>query len=209
MNASVSTFPREVEIQSKIRRIRTVGRGARVVSSALFSVSFVGGVLVMLAVTLAMLFGPTREQGNANGGLEDIMRSALTPLQFNVWAFLLLSGVLGIWLGILRQLERLFGNLAAGEIYTSENVHRLRTIGILCLAWASLDIMIPATHVAALSMIGAALPMDLGRFFPSMSALLSSFIAPALVLFISWVMDIGLYEKEHADALERDAELVI
>jgi hypothetical protein len=30
-----------------------------------------------------------------------------------------------------------------------------------------------------------------------------------LVLFVSWIMDVGLYEKEHVDVLRRDAELVI
>ena len=33
--------------------------------------------------------------------------------------------------------------------------------------------------------------------------------AAGLVLLASWIMDVGLYEKEHADALQRDADLVI
>jgi hypothetical protein len=45
--------------------------------------------------------------------------------------------------------------------------------------------------------------------FPSLSEWLSSIFAAGLVLLASWIMDIGLYEKDHADALERDAELVI
>jgi hypothetical protein len=45
--------------------------------------------------------------------------------------------------------------------------------------------------------------------FPSFGELLSSFAAAGLVLLVSWIMDVGLYEKEHADALRRDADLVI
>jgi hypothetical protein len=38
---------------------------------------------------------------------------------------------------------------------------------------------------------------------------LTSFFAAGLILLASWIMDVGLYEKEHADALKRDADLVI
>jgi len=37
----------------------------------------------------------------------------------------------------------------------------------------------------------------------------SSFATAGLVLLASWIMDVGLYEKDHADALQRDAELTI
>ena len=34
-------------------------------------------------------------------------------------------------------------------------------------------------------------------------------LTAGLILLVSWVMDVGLYEKDHADALQRDADLVI
>ena len=55
----------------------------------------------------------------------------------------------------------------------------------------------------------ASVPIDLDRLFPAFGELLSSFVAAGLVLLVSWIMDIGLYEKDHADALQRDADLVI
>jgi hypothetical protein len=55
----------------------------------------------------------------------------------------------------------------------------------------------------------ASVPIDLDRVFPSLSALFSSFATAGLVLLASWIMDVGLYEKDHADALQRDAELTI
>ena len=43
----------------------------------------------------------------------------------------------------------------------------------------------------------------------SPSESVSSFFAAGLILLVSWIMDVGLYEKDHADALRRDADLVI
>ena len=36
-----------------------------------------------------------------------------------------------------------------------------------------------------------------------------SFLTAGLILLVSWIMDVGLHEKEHADELRRDADLVI
>jgi hypothetical protein len=41
------------------------------------------------------------------------------------------------------------------------------------------------------------------------SSQLSSIISAGLILLASWIMDVGLYAKDHADALQRDADLVI
>jgi hypothetical protein len=43
----------------------------------------------------------------------------------------------------------------------------------------------------------------------SQQQLLASFATAGLVLLVSWIMDVGLYEKQHADALRHDADLVI
>ena len=52
MNASASALPREDEVQSKIRKVRTFGRNARVVCAALFGFGLVGSVVVLLIVVL-------------------------------------------------------------------------------------------------------------------------------------------------------------
>jgi hypothetical protein len=208
VNAAALALLREVEVQSKIRKIRAFGRSARVVCSALFSLSFVVGVLAMLVVLLAMISGH-REPGSNNRELDDLMRAALTPLQFNVWAFCILSLVLSIWLGVLRQLERVFGSLAAGAIYTPENVRRVRNVGLLCLLWSSLDILIPAMILVGLRFIDAPGPIDVDRVLPSLSELFRVVVTPGLILLVSWIMDVGLYEKEHADVLRQEADLVI
>ena len=187
MNASASAFPREDKLQSNLRKVRTFCRNARVACAALFGFGLVGSVFILVFVAL----GP----------------KLATP-QLKVWAFLVIGMLSGVGLSVMYQLYRLFTNLAAGAIYTSENVRRVRHVGLLCLVWALLSIVIPvaSASLVALGFIDAWGPF---KSEPVLSPSLSSFVAAGLILLVSWIMDVGLYEKEHADALQRDADLVI
>ena len=205
VSASISALTREDEVLSKIRKVRAFGRNARVVCSALFAL----GLVVCVILVLVMLFGPFREPRSGNGGVFSILAGLHTPPPLRVWTFLMMGAVVGVWLAAVYQLYCLFGNLAAGAIYTPENVRRVRYVGLLWLLWAMLGIVIPATLVVAHRLTDASVPIDLDRIAPSFSELLSSFVAAGLVLLVSWIMDVGLYEKENADALERDAKLTI
>ena len=115
--------------------------------------------------------------------------------------------VVGVWLTVVYQLYRLFGNLANGAIYTPENVRRVRYVGLLMLVAAVIDFVIPAALVVAHRFIDPSVPIDLDLLFPSL--LSGEFISAGLILLASWIMDVGLYEKDHADELKRDADLVI
>lgn len=216
MNASASALPHEDEVHSKIRKVRAFGRNARVVCAALFWLALVGIVVVPLIAVIAragMDVGaggvPTDAPRPNNGGTFDVLQALFSPPQLLVCVFLIMGVVIGVWLAALRQLYRLFGNLAAGAIYTPENVRHVRNVGLLLLLWAGLSIVIPTAIVVARGLIDASVPIDLDRVFPSLSQLFSSFATAGLVLLASWIMDVGRYEKDHADALQRDAELTI
>ena len=133
----------------------------------------------------------------------------LTTLQYKVSAFLVVGVVTSVWLSAVYQLYRLFGNLAAGAIYTSENVRIVRYVGLLWLLAAVLGIVIPAALLVARGFIDTTVPIDLDLLFPSFSDLIGNFVSAGLILLASWIMDVGLYEKDHADELKRDADLVI
>jgi len=184
---SASALSREDEVQSKIGKVRTFGRSARVVCAALYGFGLVGSVVMLLSVAL----GPK-----------------LTTPQLKVWAFLVTGVLSGVGLSAMYQLYRVFGNLAAGAIYTPENVRRLQRVGLLWLLWALLGVLIPvaSTSLVALGFIDAWSPFESE---PVLSQSLGSFAAAGLILLVSWIMDVGLYEKDHADALQRDADLVI
>jgi DUF2975 family protein len=205
LNASASALPREEEVQSKIRKVRAFGRNARSVCAVLFGLGLVGSVVLLFIVVRSNFPAPN----SGDGGAYDILTSPLTPLQLKVWWLLSVGVAIGVWLAAVHQLYRLFGNLAAGAIYTPENVRRVRYVGLLWLLLAVLNIVLPATLVVANGFFDPPVPIDLDRVFPSFGELLNSFAAAGLVLLVSWIMDVGLYEKEHADALRRDADLVI
>jgi hypothetical protein len=213
VNASASALPREAEVQAKIRKVRTFGRGARGVCTALFWLLLVGFGLMPIAIMIRLGtgagFAPTeiRTPSTDNGDLYDVLVALLTPLQLALCVFFILGVVIGVLLATLSQLHGLFGNLAAGAIYTTENVRRIRNVGFLQLVLAVLGVVIPTAIVVARGFIDTSVPID--RVFPSLSEVISPFVTAGLVLLASWIMDVGLYEKDHADALQRDADLTI
>ena len=190
MNAPASALPLGDEVQSKIRKVRTFGRNARVVCWALLVLA-----LVMCVLLLVFMFGPIRESKSSNVGV-----------------YVTLTSV-GFWIAAGCQLYRLFGNLAAGAIYTSENVRRVRNVGLLWLLFAVVGAVLPITIEVAHLAIDGSTPVNLKSAFAvalaSSFGLLKSLVSAGLVLLASWIMHVGLYEKEHADALRRDADLVI
>jgi hypothetical protein len=193
VNASASFLDREVEVQSKIGKVRTFSRVARVACSAVFGFGLVG-CLVMLLLSVLGIFLP--KIGGVTG---------FTPEQ-RIWVLPAVFVVAGIWLAAVYELYRLFGNLASGAIYTVENVRRVRHVGLLWLLLAVLGILLPLLS-AALVAFGVTIPKGSAEF--SLPEALNSFISAGLILLASWIMDVGLYEKDHADALQRDADLVI
>jgi hypothetical protein len=217
VSAPASALPREDEVQSKIRKIRTFGRNARVVCAALFWLALVGIVIVPLFAIVVrtgmeiagVAPADVLRPNESDGGAYDVLQALLTPLQLVVCVVLVLGVVIGVWFAALNQLYLLFGSLATGAIYTPENVRRVRNVGLLLLLLAVLGIVIPTALVVARGLIDASVPIDLDRVFPSVSEVFSSFATAGLVLLASWIMDVGLYEKDHADALQRDAELTI
>jgi hypothetical protein len=210
VNVTASATPRDEQVQSKIRRIRAFGRNARAVCTFLFWLAAASGAALLIIVVRGAV-SPLHATGWGpdNGRIPDFLTSPLTPLSAKVCTLVAMMAGIAVWLAALRQLQHLFGNLAAGAIYTLETVRRVRNVGLLWLLYAVLSLVIPATLVIANSLADASVHIDFDLVFPSFSEAFGTFIAAGLVLLVSWIMDVGLYEKEHADALRHEAELVI
>ena len=133
--------------------------------AAIFGFGLVGSVVMLLVIVLGPIPG-----SNTNIGLGAVFytvsKALLTTLQFKVSMFLAVGVVIGVWLSAVYQLYRLFGNLAAGAIYTPENVRRVRYVGLLWLLSAVLGIVIPAALVVARGFIDTSVPIDLDRPVP-------------------------------------------
>jgi hypothetical protein len=207
VNASSSSFTREVEVQSKIRKVRTFGRAARTVFAALFGFGLVGSVGMLLLIVVGPIHGA--DTGVGLPGLDGVTTAQLTTPALKLWVFVVVGLTTGISLAAVRQLYHLFGNLAAGAIYTPENVRRVRYVGLLALLSAVVEILIPVASAALVTygLIDGSAPVNRELVFPWQSV--SVIISAGLILLASWIMDVGLYEKDHADALRRDADLVI
>jgi len=207
VNASVAALPREDEVQSKIRKVRQFGRIARVVCAALFGFVLVACVVMLVVIVLGPFHG-SDSKVRMDSGFYTVAKALLTTLQFKVAVSLTFGVVTGIWLAAVYQLYRLFGNLATGAIYTRENVRLVRIVGLLWLLLVALSIVTPAALLVAHGFMDASVPIDLDVLFP-LSQLVGDFVSAGLILLASWIMDVGLYEKDHADELKREADLVI
>ena len=197
MNVSAPAVSREDDMRSKTRRVGTFSRYARVICSAAFGFGLVGSsVVILIGVMSLFIPGVQVDQG-------------FTPQQ-KMWALPFFAFASGAWLAAVYQLYRLFGNLASGAIYTAENVRRVRLVGLFWLLSATVSLLLPMIWVALIRM-GVVAPAAVPHYqtWFSWSDSLAGFASAGLVLLISWVMDIRLCEKDHADALRRDADLVI
>ncbi len=207
MIASATAVTREGEVQSKIRKVRTFGRAARTLSAALFAFGLVGSVGVLLTI----VFGPVPGSGSGLGlpGFDSVTTAQLTTPALKAWAFVGVSLMAGASLAAVHQLYRLFGNLAAAAIYTPENVRRVRYVGLLTLVSAVLGIVLPVATAALVASGFLDVPVPFSSELEFTAQSLSTLISAGLILLASWIMDVGLYEKDHAAALQRDADLVI
>jgi hypothetical protein len=205
VNASTSALPREDQVQTKIRKIRQFSRSARTLCAAMFGFGLVGIAVGLFVILFVRVPAPQ----SSDGGAFDVLTSPLTPPLLKAWWLIGMGAVVGVSLAAVLQFHRLFGSLAAGEIYTPGNVQRVRHIGLLWLALAVLHFVLPPTLMVANGMLHVKVAINFAGLFPPLGESLSSFAAAGLVLLVSWIMDVGLYEKQHADALRRDADLVI
>jgi hypothetical protein len=196
MNASAPARTLEDKVRSRIRAVAAFSRGARVVCAAFTGFGLVGVAFILITSLLGVAFP------GLYGG------PGFTPQQ-KMWGLCMLVVTYGVLIPISYQLYRLFSHLAAGAIFTPENVRRVRHVGLLWLMWTMLGILVPFAE-AALVGIGFIDPLPArAEYAFSMAGTLSSFIAAALILLVAWIIDVGLYEKDQAEALQREAELVI
>jgi hypothetical protein len=139
----------------------------------------------------------------------------LTTASGRIWAFVVVTVVAGLFAWTLLHLYRLFRQLEAGSIYTKQNVYHLRQVGWLSMALAVIQLLLPLlsfmlaelgvladTLVPLVAPPGNGAPLSVGQSFAGV-------ITASLILLASWIMDVGREISDDADAMRREADLVI
>src|SRR5438477_4372852 len=127
------------ETEAQIRSVRKFGTYAHSLST--------------LAAVLLVIYFVVWEWSIASGALShafkvglggySVMGDQLTTIQLKVWAMVVVATGFAIFFAVVFHVRRLFSRLAAGSIYRRENVHTLRRVGILALAMAVLQFVLP------------------------------------------------------------------
>ena len=201
------------ETEARIRAVQKFGRYAR--SICAFFAAMLG--LLMLGMTAVIVSGPMPGSGLEIGlGAYKVTADHLTTLPIKLWSFVVVTIVIGVVAWILVHLHLLFARLAAGQIYTKENVRHVRQVGLLMMAMAVLQLILPLISfvLVEVGFIDRALVtvVDADREAGNLlvgSSSLGGVIPAALVLLASWIMDVGREISEDADAMRREADLVI
>ena len=194
-------------------RIRNVQRFAKngwqfCALAGFFLAVYVLGAWLKIGLTAA---GGRIDVGTFYSVNVDLLATASAKL----WAFVVVTVVAGLFGWTLRHLYRLFRHLEAGSIYTKQNVYHLRQVGWLSMALAVIQLLFPLLSfvLAELNLIDGTLVPPAGPPANGVSMFFgqsfSGVITASLILLASWIMDVGREISDDAEAMRREADLVI
>jgi len=133
-----------------------------------------------------------------DGGLAFEWNTA--PLSVRVLALAYFAAVFGAALLLLHHLAKLFGLYAGGKIFTGDNVREIRLSGVmLMLISLSWVIALPIPILLDPGMMTTATEATSGWRISAPGLTLSPFFTGLIVIFISWVMDVGRRLREEND----------
>jgi hypothetical protein len=162
------------------------------------------------------IFGGARMGGTRIdvGTFFSINADQLTTVSSKVWTFVVVTVFLVLTAWMLVHLYRLFKRLEAGSIYTKQNVHHLRQVGLVSMAIAVIQLLLPLitfglVEVGWIDRVFVTFVEPANGVPMFVGGSLSGLITASLILLASWIMDVGTVVSEDADAMRREAELVI
>src|SRR6185295_6307026 len=118
------------ETEAQIQKVRRLGQNFEQLSR------LAGAFLVIVCLlALATIFAAPHPSNFKVGlGAYTFTGEHMTTPELKAWACIVVATIFTFLLAIVIHLRRLFGRLAAGSVYTRENVRCLRRVGILALA---------------------------------------------------------------------------
>ncbi len=199
------------ETEARIRTVQKFGKNAR--QFCALAATLIG--ITLIASWAQIVSGSRLPDTNVRLGTNIILNTdQLVTVSSKVWAFVVATIVIGLLLSIVFRLYRLFQQLEAGSIYTRQNVRYLRQVGWLSMASAVIPMVLSLVSVW-FSQGGfidvtplTATPSDGGPVM-LVGQSLAGVINASLILLASWIMDVGTQVSDDADAMRREAALVI
>lgn len=176
-------------VEARLAQVMRTGRiGHRLCVVAMVVVALATAAIVVLA----LLF-PDGQTCDFNG-----VRFQCNELSAAAKAFVGLSMIVGIALLLvgLYRLSRLFRHYARGEIFTRESVREIRGLGYLALANALVQVVVLVATVVLIGTEQVSLP-DNTQLHLQMP--FGALITAALILLVSWVMDVGTELREESE----------
>jgi Protein of unknown function (DUF2975) len=194
----------EVPVSVEVRKVQTFSRIARRVCWLGLALVAFGAVMGVLGIVLGW-------KGTKIGlGSFSLEAAHLTTPFLKAYGLAVVVAVLGVVFYWLYGLYALFGNLARGSIFTSENVRLIRQAGLLMLLMVVLIPAIGFTSFALLraGIINEALVINQGTAAVTPSTF-TGLLGPGLVLLASWIMEVGRKTRVEADEMRRETELMV
>ncbi len=190
----------DTTIPAELLKVQRFGRIARRCCLFLMTLIAIGTLLLVLGVGKGL---------DVNMGPFSVPKNQLSTagLLYALFGFGL---VLAIIFTGLFHLYSLFTNFAKGGIYTAANVRHIRQLGLLAMAWAVLDIILPIGSIILLQagLVDEAVVTKRPQLVFGTSNL-PSFITASLILLASWIMEVGRKTTDEAERMRREADLVV
>lgn len=198
------------ETEARIRAVQKFARNARQFCAL---AGFMLG-LFLFSSCVKIVAGPAMSGTRVDLGTFSVRADQLATSSGKIWTFVVVTVFVGIFAWTLIHLYRLFQRLEAGSIYTRQNVYHLRQVGLASMAAALMQFFLPLLSfgLAELGLIDRSFVPSVapGNGVPALVGQpLGSLITASLILLASWIMDVGTVVSEDAEAMRREAELVI
>jgi hypothetical protein len=199
------------ETEARIRTVQKFGKNARQFCALAATIVAIG----LIASWAQIISGPRMPDTTIRLGANIIANTdQLLTVSSKIWAFVVATIVFGVLLGIVFRLYGLFRELESGSIYTRQNVAYLRQVGWLAMASAVIPtvLSLASLWLAQVGLIDAS-PLRFDASGDGTTILVGQSFAgivnASLILLASWILDVGTVVSEDADAMRREAELVI
>jgi hypothetical protein len=200
------------ETEARIRRVQKFGRNGW--QFCALAGAMLGIYLVVAWATIVA--GPKLTGASIGvGPFQNVDPELLATASSKIWALSVVTVVTGLSAWMLLHLYRLFKQLDAGSIYTNQNVYHLRQVGWVAMALAVIQLILPAVSLGLVqigfldSAIRAIVAPGNGAGGVFLGQSLGGLITASLILLASWIMDVGRQVSDDAEAMRREAELVI